>query len=447
MEINNNRGLIMQIIALGINHKTAALETREKVAFAEKHKAEAYSNLVCGGPVKQCVILSTCNRTEIYALASDAVAGRAALVDMLEKVRGATCAELENCLYYYSGPEAVAHLFRVTAGLDSMILGETQILGQVKEAYDKAVQLGAIGKELHGLFQQAVRCAKKVQTDTKINHNSVSVSYVAVEMLRKEIGSFEGMRVLVIGTGKMSRLTLKHLHDLGVQDIWVTNRTHERARELARQFDGKTVDFSRKTENLPAIDIIISSTGAPHLLLLKSDMEQVMTLRNNKPVFIIDLAVPRDIDPAIGELKNIFLYDMDSLQQVVAGNQQERGKEAAAARNMIALEAEEFQAWFKTLVVGPVIRALRYKADQIRHAETVKCMEAKLSRLSEKEKLAVENLTKSVVNAILREPILRMKSNAQREHNEDYINSLLHLFDLHQAAECSDSAGKKQEVR
>jgi len=437
----------MQIIALGINHKTASLETREKVAFAEKHKAEAYADLACGGPVEQCVILSTCNRTEIYALAGEAEAGRAALIAMLEKVRGATYAEIENCLYYYCGPEAVAHLFRVTAGLDSMILGETQILGQVKEAYDQAVQHGAVGKELHGLFQQGVKCAKKVQTDTKINHNSVSVSYIAVEMLRKELGSFEGMRVLVIGAGKMSRLTLKHLHALGVQDIWVTSRTHKRAQVLAGQFEGKTVDFSRKKETLPAIDIIISSTGAPHLLLRKDDMEQVMKRRSNKPVFIIDMAVPRDIDPAIGELKNIFLYDMDSLQQVVAGNQQEREKEAAAARNMIALEAEEFLAWFKTYKVAPVIRALRYKADQIRHAETVKCMEGKLNRLSEKEKLAVENLTKSVVNAILKEPILRMKSNAQREHNEDYINSLLHLFDLQQAADCSDRVGKRQEVR
>jgi glutamyl-tRNA reductase len=432
----------MQIIALGINHKTASLETREKVAFAGKHKAEAYSDLVCGGPIGQCVILSTCNRTEIYALASDAEAGRAALIAMLEKVRGATCAELENCLYYYSGPEAVAHLFRVTAGLDSMILGETQILGQVKEAYDKAVQLGSIGKELHGLFQQAVRCAKKVQTDTKINHNSVSVSYIAVEMLRKEIGSFEGMRVLVIGTGKMSRLTLKHLHDLGAQDIWVTNRTHARARELARQFDGKTVDFSRKKENLPAIDIIISSTGAPHLLLRKDDMEQVMTLRNNKPVFIIDLAVPRDIDPEISKLKNIFLYDMDSLQQVVAGNQQERKKEASAARNMIALEAEEFQDWFKTLAVGPVIRALRHKADQIRTAETAKYIERKLCRLNEKEKEAVENLTRSIVNAILKDPIMRMKDNALRKATGDHIESLLYLFDLED--ECVQGQGEKK---
>ncbi|MDZ4131738.1 MAG: glutamyl-tRNA reductase [Dethiobacteria bacterium] len=437
----------MQIIALGINHKTASLETREKVAFAEKHKAEAYADLACGGPVGQCVILSTCNRTEIYALVSEAEAGRAALIAMLEKVRGATYAEIENCLYYYCGPEAVAHLFRVTAGLDSMIIGETQILGQVKEAYEQAVQLGAVGKELHGLFQQGVKCAKKVQTDTKINHNSVSVSYVAVEMLRKELGSFAGMRVLVIGAGKMSRLTLKHLHALGVQDIWVTSRTHKRAQVLAGQFDGKTVDFSRKEETMPAIDIIISSTGAPHLLLLKSDMEQVMARRNNKPVFIIDIAVPRDIDPEISELKNIFLYDMDSLQQVVAGNQQEREKEASAARNMIALEVEEFQAWFKTFKVVPVIRALRYKADQIRHAETVKYMDAKLSRLSEKEKLAVENLTKSVVNAILKEPIIRMKSNARRDHNEDYINSLLHLFDLYQAADCSDTVRKRQEVR
>lgn len=436
----------MQIIALGINHKTASLETREKVAFAEKHKTEAYADLVCGGPVGQCVILSTCNRTDIYALVSEAEAGRAALIAMLEKIRGATYAEIENCLYFYCGPEAVAHLFRVTAGLDSMILGETQILGQVKEAYEQAVQLGAVGKELHGLFQQGVKCAKKVQTDTKINHNSVSVSYVAVEMLRKELGSFEGLRVLVIGAGKMSRLTLKHLYALGVQDIWVTSRTHKRAQVLAGQFDGKTVDFSRKEETLPAIDIIISSTGAPHLLLLKSDMVQVMARRNSKPVFIIDMAVPRDIDPAIGELKNVFLYDMDSLQQVVAGNQQEREKEASAARNMIALEVEEFQAWFKTLIVAPVIKALRQKADQIRTVETAKYIERKLCRLDEKEKEAVENLTRSIVNAVLKDPIMRMKDNAMRKAASDHIESLLYLFDLEQKFEQDLTGGKKELV-
>ena len=420
----------MQVIVLGINHKTASLETREKVAFADKHKVEAYACLIGKSPVSQCVILSTCNRTEIYALTAHAVSGRDALLKMLANVRGANYCDLENCLYFYSGIEAVSHLFRVTAGLDSMVLGETQILGQVREAYEKAVEQDAVGKELHGLFQQAVRCAKKVQTETRINHNSVSVSYIAVEMIKKELGSFEGLRVLVIGAGKMSRLTLKHLHELGARDIWITSRTHRRAKNLAANFNGRTIDFSRKKETLPAIDIIISSTGAPHLLLRREEMVAVMEQRNHKPVFIIDIAVPRDIDPAVRELENVFLYDMDSLQQAAESNCREREKDASAARTLVASEAENFQAWFKTLEVVPVIRALRQKADQIRRLETDRCLENKLNRLNDKEKLAVENLTRSIMNAILKEPILRIKDKALQRHESEHIRSLLYLFDL-----------------
>jgi len=420
----------MQIVLLGINHKTAALETREKVAFADKHVRESLDCLKREGKIGQCVILSTCNRTEIYALAADASGGRAALIAMLEEVRGATFSELENCTYFYSGFDAVNHLFRVTAGLDSMILGETQVLGQVREAYEKSCDLEGAGKEMHGLFQHAVRCAKRVQTETKINHNSVSVSYVAVEMIKKELGSFEGLRVLVIGAGKMSRLTLKHLHELGAKDIRVTSRTYQRAKDLAHLFNGRTIDFSRKKETLHDIDIIISSTGAPHLLLKKEDMAAVMEKRRSRPVFIIDIAVPRDIDPAVRELKEVFLYDMDSLQQVVDGNQKEREKEAAAAGEMIADETDQFMSWFKTLEVTPVIKALRQKADQVRQAEMEKYLGGKLGRLDEKEKKAVENLTKSIVNAILKDPIIRMKDQAVQESADDHARALLHLFDL-----------------
>jgi glutamyl-tRNA reductase len=425
----------MQIVVMGINHKTAPLKVREKIAFSDKHKAQACTYLFKSGLLEQCVILSTCNRTEIYALAREAAVGRAALVSMLGAVRGVAFEELENCIYFYSGYDAVMHLFRVTAGLDSMILGETQVLGQVRDAYEKAIELEAVGKEMHGLLQNAVRCAKKVQTETKINHNSVSVSYLAVEMIRKELGSFEGLRVLVIGAGKMSRLTLKHLYDLGAKDIRVTSRTYQRAKDLAHLFEGKTVDFSRKKETLPDIDIIISSTGAPHLILRREDMEQVMKKRQNRPMFIIDIAVPRDIDPRIAELKNIYLYDMDSLQQVVADNREEREKEAYTAGEMIASEAEKFQAWFQALNVVPVIKALRKKADRIRDAETLKCLEGKLCRLSEKEKLAVENLTKAIVNAILKDPIIRMKETAVCANSSCHTDALLDLFNLQQEFE------------
>ncbi len=420
----------MQIVCLGINHKTAALETREKIAFAETHKKEAYRYLSGSGPVRQAAILSTCNRTEIYALAEEPAGGRESLLSMLEAVRGVTAAEIESCLYYYSGYDAVVHLFRVAAGLDSMVLGETQVAGQVRDAYDHACLHKAVSKELHGLFQHAVRCAKKVQTETKINHNSLSVSYLAVDMIKKELGSFDGLSVLVIGAGKMSRLTLRHLYELGARDIRVTSRTYQRAKDLAHLFNGRTIDFSRKKETLPEIDIIISSTGAPHLLLRKDEVCQVMERRANKPLFMIDIAVPRDIDPTVRDLKHVYLYDMDSLQEAVAGNLDEREKDASAAAEIVSIEAAEFENWFKTLTVSPVIKALRKKADQIRGIETGRCLEGKLCNLSEKEKQVVDNLTRSIVNAILKEPIIRMKDKAVEEEAALHVEALLHLFDL-----------------
>ena len=420
----------MQIVCLGINHKTAALETREKIAFADKHKKDAYSYLSGSGPVRQAAILSTCNRTEIYALAAEPSSGRKSLLGMLEAVRGVTAAEIESCLYYYSGYDAVVHLFRVAAGLDSMVLGETQVVGQVRDAYGHACLHKAVSKELHGLFQHAVKCAKKVQTETKINHNSLSVSCLAVEMIKKELGSFDGLSVLVIGAGKMSRLTLRHLYELGARDIRVTSRTYQRAKDLAHLFNGRTIDFTRKKETLPEIDIIISSTGAPHLLLKKDEVCQVMDARDHKPLFMIDIAVPRDIDPAARDLKNVFLYDMDSLQEAVAGNLDEREKDAAEAADIVSAEAAEFENWFKTLTVAPVIKALRKKADQIRCSETGRCLDGKLCNLSEKEKQVVENLTKSIVNAILKEPIIRMKDKAVEEEAALHVEALLHLFDL-----------------
>lgn len=437
----------MPIVILGINHKTAALEIREKIAFADKHKKEAYNYLSASATIRQAVILSTCNRTEIYALAEEPSGGRTALITMLEAVRGVTAAEVENCLYYYSGYDAVFHLFRVASGLDSMVLGETQVLGQVRDAYDHACLHNAVKKELHGLFQHAVRCAKKVQTETRINDNSLSISYLAVAMIKKELGSFDGLSVLVIGAGKMSRLTLRHLYELGARDIRVTSRTYQRAKDLAHLFNGRTIDFTRKKDTLPDIDIIISSTGAPHLLLRKDDLRQVMEKRNHKPLFIIDIAVPRDIDPAVRELKSVFLYDMDSLQGAIAGNLNERENDAAVAAELISIEASEFQNWFKTLAVAPIIKALRKKADQIRGSETEKCLEGKLCSLSEKEKHAVENLTKSIVNAILKDPIIRMKDKAVQDEAARHIDALLQLFDLQREFESTHDEEKCGEVR
>lgn len=431
----------MEIVALGINHKTAALETREKIAFTARNKDRAYAWLKKCKPSIEAVIISTCNRTEIYACCSETEVGRQTLVEMLEETRAVRCAEIENNIYFYSGFEAVSHLLAVTAGLDSMIPGETQIQGQVRAAYEEAVKAGSVGKTLHGLFRQAARCAKRIQTETKINHNSVSVSYAAVNMIKKELGSFDQLAVLVIGAGKMSRLTLHHLYEAGARDIRVTSRTFERAKDLAHLFEGKTIDFSRKEETLPSIDIIITSTGAPHLVLRRADLEKVMPLRRHRPLFIIDIAVPRDVEAAVQDMDNVYLYNMDSLQQVVAANLKTRQKEAMAARNLVAEEAEEYRTWFKALDIAPVIKALRQKADRIRQAETEKCLERKLGGLGEKEKQAVENLTRSIMNALLKDPILNMKSTAVRETGDFHLECLFYLFNLQQEFEGEEQAG------
>ncbi|MFO8191305.1 MAG: glutamyl-tRNA reductase [Bacillota bacterium] len=421
----------MHILVLGINHKTATLEIREKIAFAENHIRQAYDTLKKVHSVTQCIILSTCNRTEIYAVVEDLVEGKNILLSMLQEVKGINPTEIETNLYYYFNREAVSHLFQVTAGLDSMILGETQILGQVKNAYEKAIENGMVNKILHGLFQRTVSCAKKVQTETEINCNSLSISYTALDMIRKKLDHFEEMRVLVIGAGKMSRLTLQQLHSWGVKNIKVTSRTYQRAKKLAELFDAITIDFKNLKDLLTGVDLIVSSTGAPHLLIHKEEMATVMKERNQRPIFIVDIAVPRDIDPEVAVLDNVFLYDMDTLQEVINTNQKERKKEAAMARNMIIAETEQFQAWFKTLEVAPVIKALRHKTDLIRQEKTDSYIKNKLGQLNKKEKEAVDNLTKSIVNAILKEPILKMKNTSSQEEAKIFIDSLRFLFDLH----------------
>lgn len=418
------------IVMLGINHNTAALKTREKAAFTDGEKQRAAAWLQEKGSSGQAVFLSTCNRTEVYALAENPTRGRRDLLAMLGAVKGLTADELAEATYFYSGPAAVAHLFRVTAGLDSMVLGETQIAGQVREAYAFACANGAAGKEIHGLFQHAARCSKRVQGETGINDHSLSVSYLAVEMIREELGSFAGLTVLVLGSGEMARLSLEHLREMGAGEIIITGRTAQRAEELARLCAGKTVDYACREAYLHGVDIVIGSTAAPHAVLGRVEIAAAMARRPHRPLFLIDLAVPRDFDAAAGNIDNVYLYDLDSLQEKVERNRDQRRREAAAAEEIVAAESEAFCAWFRTLGVAPLIEALRRKAEAIREAETERCLERKLWRLSDKEKLAVENLTRSLVNALLREPIIKLKDEAAREREEQSAAVLGELFSL-----------------
>ncbi len=438
----------MDTFVLGINHKTAPVEIREKFAFTPSGLEDTLNFLLKDGLLQECVILSTCNRTEIYATAKDADRGRETVFNLLGEREGFTRESLEKISYFYACQDAVAHLFQVAAGLDSMILGETQILGQVKQAYETAAGCGSVGKVFHALFSRTLGCGKKVHTETKINENATSVSYASVELAKKIFGRLTRRSVLVIGAGEMSELTLRHLLDHGAAEVTVTNRTKERAEKVACNFGGKTVDYEDMEKHLETVDIVISSTGAPHFIITKPQMARIMRARKNRPLFIIDIAVPRDIDPAINSLGNVYLYDIDDLQEVVASNLKDREKEARRAELIIAEEVKEFQSWFKALNVVPLITALRKKAETIRQEELQRELSDKLAKLGKKEQKAVDNLTKLIVNRLLREPVLRIKEFAVEDKSDAYVASLSRLFDLEAELpqEDSDLNSGKQNI-
>jgi len=420
----------LDLVALGVNHKTAPVEIREQLAFSEKQVKQVLQGLIQGDGLKECAVLSTCNRTEVYALAAGAEKVQSAFAGYLKVNRGLDPAGLRNFTYVYTGREAARHLFRVAAGLDSMILGETQILGQVKKAYEQAAACGTLDKVLHALFRRALECGKRVHSETEINQNSASVSYTAVKLAQDVFGQLAGCSVLVIGAGKMSELTLQHLHTHGCREMLIINRTRERAEALVALFGGKIFDYKSMGDCLVKADIVISSTGSPHFIIKKPLVAAAMRARKNRPLFFIDIAVPRDVDPAVNDLHNVYLYDIDDLQAVVDANIKEREREARKAELIIDQEVDEYCFWYKTLNVVPLIAALRQKAEKIRQEELAKMVGGCLSRLSPKEQKAVDNLTRLIVNRILREPVLKIKEFAAEERSEVYAASLCHLFDL-----------------
>lgn len=421
------------IIVIGINHKTAPVELREKLSFTDSQMARSLAFCKESEDIDECIVLSTCNRTEIYAAGRDRDTCSALVLAMLAQVKDIDTDKVRPNLYLYTQEKAVEHLFHVTAGLDSMILGETQILGQVKDAYNRANDAGTVESIFHAMFRQAVTAAKRVQTETGINQNAASVSYAAVELAKKIFGKLDDRTVLVIGAGKMSELTLRHLYDQGAKRIVVVNRTKSRADQLASCFGGASEDYENRRECLSRSDIVISSTGAPHFVLNREEMISVMRARRGKPIFLIDIAVPRDIDPRVNTLENVYLYDIDDLQAVVSANLREREQEAEKAKLILDEQIKEFHVWFKTQEVVPFIAALRQKAESIRQVELERSIK-RLSNLSDKEIKHVDNLTRAIVNRILREPVLRIKELALEDRSDMYVTSLCRLFDLDESA-------------
>jgi glutamyl-tRNA reductase len=419
----------MDIIVIGLNHKTASIEVRERLAFQEGQMAKALCQAKAVPSLKEGMILSTCNRVEIYGAARETEKAVIDLKNFLSQFHGLSLNEFEKNLYLFIGAEAVKHIFRVASSLDSMVVGEPQILGQIKSSYNMAAESKASGLILHRLMHRAFHVAKRVRTETKIGNSGVSVSYVAVELAKKIFGSLEEKTVLLIGTGEMCELAARHLVSGGVEKVLVTNRTFERAVIMAQEFNGEPIPFEEIGQGLKRADIVISSTGSPQYLLRHDQIAKIMRERKQKPIFFIDIAVPRDIDPSVNDVENVYLYDLDDLQEVVNANIQGREKEAQKAEAIVQAEVTKFVNWFRSLDVTPTITALKNKFEEIRRKELEKTLSLH-PNLTDKEKESLEALTSAIINKILHGPLTLLKRTDEETVTDLYLDALCTLFRL-----------------
>ena len=442
----------MRLVLIGVNHKTAPIALRERIAISREDLPETTRALAAVPGVTECMIVSTCNRVEILAAVEEHVgverqAAResptAGLTAFLHRHFALDPSLLAPHLYAHSDREAVRHLFRVAASLDSMVVGEPQILGQVKEAFAVARASGTVGGQLEHLLQSAFAAAKKVRSETEIGSNSVSIASVAVELARKIFGSLEGRTVFLVGAGKMSELAARHLVEQGAGAILVTNRTLERARRMAESFNGRVIPFGQLYEAASQADIVISSTGAPHAIFGREHGLTFLHRRRNRPMFFIDIAVPRDVDPEMGKLEGIFVYDIDDLQQVAAAHMAERGREATGAEALIAVEVERFHQHQRTVNVSPAIMALQQQAEEIRQAELHRA-QSRLGSLSAEQIAAIEALTRGLVNKFLHPPMQALKQ-AARENDAARVEALCEAWSLPAEAELENGAGQMNE--
>ncbi|UCF87495.1 MAG: glutamyl-tRNA reductase [Nitrospiraceae bacterium] len=417
----------MNIVIVGLNHDTAPIDVREKVAFDGSKLADAIVQLKGLPEVKESIILSTCNRVEIYANVNNPESGTENLKKFISDFHKIPGDVLEKSLYSFTGKKALTHIFRVASSLDSMIVGEPQILGQMKDAFDFALKQKSTSVLLNKMMKKSISVAKKVRTDTKIGESAVSISFAAVELAKKIFEDLSAKTFILIGAGEMAELAARHLIESGVRDVLVTNRTYERAEELAHEFHGKAVEYESFLQELVHTDIVICSTGAPHYILHKDQMHQIMKQRKNKPVFIIDISVPRNIDPQINDIDNIYLYDIDDLQGVVNVNIEERSREAEKAEEIVDNEVETFLKWQASLSAVPTIVALRQKAEAIRDEETRKTLR-KLERLGASEIKSIESMTSSIVKKLIHFPTSVLKSDS--EDKETIIEIVSRMFNL-----------------
>jgi glutamyl-tRNA reductase len=405
------------------------VEVRERLAFDQQSLAAALRDLRQRAGLSEGMILSTCNRVEIAVTADDGFDPQPLLDCFFAETRRLQPEWLRPYLYRFEDQEAIRHLFRVAASLDSMIVGEPQILGQLKGAYAAAKAQGAIGGYLELVLTRAFSVAKRVRSETGIGESAVSVSYAAVELAREIFGSLADKKVMIVGAGKMSELAARHLHRSGASQVFVTNRTYERARDLAELFHGTIVEYDRFISMLPEIDILIASSGAPHFILRGKDMRHVIEARRNRPMFLIDIAVPRNIEPAVNEIDNVFLYDIDDLQRVVETNVGERKKRAEMAERIISDEVERLIMRLKAREVAPTIVSLQEQLEQIRMAEMER-LRSRFGTLTPQQEEAIETLTRGIINKIAHGPISELRRQAGQPEGIQIIDTIRRLFRL-----------------
>jgi glutamyl-tRNA reductase len=415
-----------RFVLLGVNHKSAPVEVRERFAVLDSSLPEALRRLVEQPSIEEGLILSTCNRVELLASSQNGNADLRGFIRDYFQVEPST---VEKYLYEYREKDAVRHLFRVAASLDSMVVGEPQILGQVKQAYSFARAAGALNSQLDVLVTRSFSVAKRVRSETAIGAAAVSVASVAVELAQKIFESLQGRAVYLIGAGKTSELAARHLMAQGAGAIFVANRTFERAVEMAERFGGQAVHFDQLYETADRADIVITSTGAPHAIFRRQHGEMFLARRKNRPMFFIDIAVPRDVDPEMNKLDGIFVYDIDDLQQVAAGHVANRQREAARAEQIIEEEVERFSARVQASAVVPTIVSLQERLEAIRLGE-VERMRGKLGPLTPEQEAAVEALTRGIVNKILHPPITTLKTAAQEREASAVIDLIRRIFNL-----------------
>ncbi len=417
------------ILVLGLSHKSAPVEVREKLAISPVNIGPFLEKLVKQDSIKEALIISTCNRVEIYSVVRNLSEAIETEKKMLSDAQNTEVSDFEIFLYAYSGIDAVRHIFRVASSIDSMIIGEPQILGQVKDAYRHSISARTAGPILNKLMHRAFHAAKRVRTESGIGRAAVSVSYAAVELASKIFGSLEGKKVLAMGAGDMGELVIKHLIQNNVGEIFVTNRTYSRAEELARAFNGHPIPFENLINVLKDIDILICSTGAPHYLITPQNIKEIIPLRNYAPMFFIDISVPRNIDPEINNIENVYLYDIDDLQEVVWGNIKKREADAKIAEGIIEEEVNAFFRWFEELKIVPTIVSLKDKVMQLSEEELNEAI-SKLKGISEEQKEIIRNLTEATINKILHLPITALKKMQHNGESYIYMDALKKLFGL-----------------